>query len=77
MIDKDIEITPGMVVLHDEGLHYQVEDTRRSTNDYEKTHQLGGTVVNYTQLEDGSFPAGTKWSKDEAGFREFFTPDQS
>ena len=74
MIDKDIEITAGMVIVHDEGLKYQVEDARRSTNDYEKEHKLGGVVVNYIQLEDGSFPAGTKWNKDEAGFREFFTP---
>jgi len=73
MIDETVAIVPGMVVVHDEGLRYEVEDTRLSTNGYEKTHQLGAKVVNYTQLEDGSFPAGTKWSKDEEGFREAFT----
>ncbi len=76
MIGKNIKIIPGMVVFHDEGLKYEVEDTRSSTKDYEKTHHLGGTVVNYTQLEDGSFPAGTKWNKDEVGFRQFFTQAQ-
>lgn len=75
MIEKNIKIVPGMTVVHDEGLHYQVEDVRQSTNGYEVTHELGGMVVNYTQLEDGSYPAGTKWSKDESSFRQFFTPD--
>lgn len=73
MIDETIDILPGMVVRHDEGLRYQVEDTRQSTNGYEQTHQLGAMVVNYTQLEQGSFPVGTKWNKDEAGFRAAFT----
>lgn len=73
MIEKDIVIAPGMVVLHDEGLTYQVDDVRRSTRDYELTHELGGMTVNYTQLENGGFPAGTKWNKDEEGFREHFT----
>ena len=74
MFGDTVEIEPGMVVRHDEGLTYRVEDTRRSTEGYEKTHELGGLVVNYTQLEDGGFPAGTLWSKSEAGFRAHFTP---
>jgi hypothetical protein len=77
MINKDTEIKNGMTVRHDEGLRYQVEDVRQSTDDYEATHELGGMVVNYTQLEDGSYPAGTKWSKDEAKFRQFFTLDSA
>ncbi len=52
---------------------YRVEDARRSTENYEKDHKLGGLVVNYIQLEEGSFPIGTQWNKDEASFRQFFT----
>ncbi len=77
MIPKNIEIAPGMTVTHDAGLRYQVEDVRQSTDGYETAHELGGMVVNYTQLEAGSCPAGTKWSKSEAGFRQFFTPEAS
>lgn len=62
-----------MVVRHDEGLTYQVEDVRHSTVGYELTHLIGGRVVNYTQLETGGYPAGTKWSKDEPGFRQYFS----
>lgn len=73
MIAKNLPILPGTIVQHDEGLLYKVEDIRKSTVDYEKDHKLNGLVVNYTQLEQGSFPAGTKWSKDEDGFRKYFT----
>jgi hypothetical protein len=74
MFDKDKPVVAGMTVIHDGGLRYQVDDVRQSTEDYERTHELGGMVVNYTQLEDGTYPAGTKWSKSEEGFRRFFTP---
>ncbi len=73
MIDKEAEIIPGVMVIHDEGLRYRVDDLRRSTAGYEATHKVGGFVVGYTQLEDGSFPAGTGWSKPEEEFRQFFT----
>ena len=70
--DKD-PINPGMTVRHDEGLLYRVDDVRRSTTGYEVTHELGGLTVNYTQLEQGNFPPGTTYSKDEEGFRTYFT----
>jgi hypothetical protein len=73
MIPQERPIEPDMAVRHDEGLLYRVDELRQSTIDYESTHTLGGMVVGYTQLEQGSFPPGTKWSKDEAGFREHFT----
>src|SRR5665213_1812617 len=73
MIPEGDPIYPGMNVLHDEGLLYQVENVRQSTTGYETDHELGGLVVNYTQLEQGKFPPGHKWSKDEAGFRTYFT----
>ena len=64
-----------MEVRHDEGgLRYRVEDTPLSTIDYETTHAVGAAMIYYTQLEDGSYPAGTTWVKDEPGFREAFTP---
>jgi hypothetical protein len=75
MINQEIPIVPGMNVRQDEGLAYKVDDVRRSTIDYEETRKLGGMMVNYTQLEDGDFPAGTKWQKDEEGFRKHFTPE--
>jgi hypothetical protein len=73
MIDKEIPIEPGMNVRHVGGLRYHVDDVRRSTIGLEETHKLGGMMVNYTQLEDGEFPAGTEWQKDEEGFRKHFT----
>lgn len=78
MIPEDFEIKSGLLVRHDRGSHltYEVEDVRRCTNGYEATGLLGGMVVNYTQLEDGDHPAGTKWAKFENGFRQFFTPLQ-
>lgn len=74
MIDKETIIVPGMIVRHDDGLKYLVEDVRISTIGYEKDHVLGGFVINYTQLDQGSYDPGSKWSKDEPGFREHFTP---
>jgi hypothetical protein len=76
MIPESVELTPGLRVRHDEGLLYRVEDTRRSTADYETTHELGEMTVNYVQLEDGACAAGTKWNKDEAGFRAHFTVEE-
>lgn len=76
MIPKGLAIKPGTIVRHDEGLLYRVDDIRQSTNGYEQTHMLGGMVVNYTQLEQGSFPPGTLWSKNEDDFREHFTVEQ-
>jgi hypothetical protein len=73
MIEKGAPIVPGMFVRHDEGLLYQVDDTRQSTVDYETTRQLGVLMVDYTQKEPGHFPVGTKWVKDEEGFRNHFT----
>ena len=73
MIDKEVAIVPDMVVRHDEGLTYRVEDVRASTIGYEQTHKIGANVVNYVQLEAGGFRPGTKWSKDEEGFRQHFT----
>jgi hypothetical protein len=76
MIPHERQIEPAMTVRHDEGLLYRVDDMRQSTGGYEQTHTLGGNVVNYTQLEQGSFPPGTKWSKDEEGFRTYFTIEE-
>ena len=73
MIEKDIPIKPRMFVRQDDGLHYEVEDVRPSTVDWEVTRELGKSMVNYTQLEDGDYPAGTKYVKDEEGFRKYFT----
>lgn len=77
MIPDGVEIIPGMTARHDEGLLYRVDDVRRSTNGYEVSHELGGLTVNYTQLEQGSFPPGTQWSKDEEGFRTHFTVEEA
>lgn len=75
MFDKGAEIVPGMTVLHDEGLLYCVERVEISTDGYEVDHRLNGHLrIGYTQLEDGSYPAGTGWNKDDKEFREFFTP---
>ena len=75
MIEKDISIEPGMVVRHVDGLTYRVEGTGLSTVGYETAHELGGRMVLYVQLEDGSYPAGSYWCKDEEGFRKHFTPE--
>ena len=75
MINREVRIVPGMYVRHDDGLLYRVDDVRRSTTGYEETHKLDGMMVNYTQLEDGDFKAGTEWQKDEEGFRKYFTPE--
>ncbi len=82
MIYKDVPLIPNSVVRHIDGLTYQIEDVRKSTSGYETSHQLANNIVNYTQLEDGTYPAGTKWCKPEDEFREYFTivdlntPDQ-
>lgn len=75
MIPDNVEITPGMAVRHDEGLLYKVDDVRHSSTGYEISGELGGLVVNYTQLEEGKFPTGTTWSKDETEFRTHFTAE--
>lgn len=75
MIEKDVPIKREMVVRHVDGLTYRVEGIGLSTVGYETAHELGGRMVFYTQLEDGSYPAGTNWCKDEEGFRQYFTPE--
>jgi hypothetical protein len=75
MIPDNVEITPGLNVRHDEGLLFRVDDVRQSTTGYELSGELGGLVVNYTQLEQGKFPPGTALSKDEGEFRAYFTPE--
>lgn len=75
MIPEQEPLVPGMRVRHDQGLLCEVEGTRRSSTGYEDSGQLGGLVVNYTQLERDDFPAGTAWSKDETEFRAHFTPE--
>lgn len=75
MFEKGAEIIPGMTVLHDDGLLYRVDRVDISTDGYEVGHRLNGHLrIAYTQLEDGSYPAGTGWNKDEQEFRQFFTP---
>ena len=64
-------------VRHDPegGLTYQVDKVVASTDGYESARNLNGRRrVSYTKLEDGGFPAGTEWNKDEAEFRANFTP---
>lgn len=73
MIEDGVSIVPGMLVRHDEGLHYRVDDRRQSTVNYETAHKLGGWMINYTQMERGQCDPGTLWTKDEEGFRRHFT----
>lgn len=75
MFKASAEIIPGMVVRHVDGLTYRVDKLTDSTDGYEAGHSLNGRKrVLYTQLEDGSYPAGKEWNKDSAEFRKFFTP---
>ena len=78
MFERSTEIVPGMIVRHVDGLTYRVDRLVDSTDGYEAGHSLNGLRrVLYTQLEDGSFPAGKEWDKDSGEFREFFTPVSS
>ena len=75
-IPENVPIKTGMVVRHDPegGLLYRIDDVRPDTDHYETNHALNGiNRVAYTQLEDGGYPAGSPWSKDEAQFRANFT----
>ena len=77
MFPDKIPVVPGMAVRHDPegGLAYRVDKVTASTDDYETKHALNGLRrVTYTQLEDGDFPAGTEWNRDESQFRANFTP---
>ena len=77
MFPNEQPVESGMLVSHDDGgLIYRVQDVRLSTEGYERTHEIGRKVVNYVQLQSGSYPPGTKWSKPEEEFREHFTPVQ-
>lgn len=77
MFPDKASVTPGMTVRHDPegGLLYRVDKVIGDTDDYELGNALNGLRrVLYTQLEDGGFPAGTEWDKDEGQFRANFTP---
>lgn len=75
MFDKGAEIVPGMTVLHDDGLSYQVDRVEMCSDGYESWRKLSGHLrVSYTQLESGDYPAGTGWNKAEHEFRHYFTP---
>jgi len=76
MIEKHVEILPGMIVRHDAeygGLFYRVDALADSTAGYEKTYKVGVATVHYTQLDPGRYPVGKVWDKPEDEFREFFT----
>lgn len=77
MIPEECPIESGVVVRHDEGLLYQVEDVRDSTEGWERTRKFAAQVVNYTQLQAGSLPIGTKWNKPEEEFRAYFTIEEN
>ncbi len=75
MIEKGAGITPEMIVRHDDGLTYRVDQVVHSTDGYEENHELPGCIrVVYTQLEAGSHPVGMQWDKDSEEFKKFFTP---
>lgn len=77
MFEKGLVVSPEMIVKHDDksGLLYQINNIGRVATGYETTHQLSDEqVVNYTQLEDGDFPAGTIWNREIEDFRKNFTP---
>jgi hypothetical protein len=74
MIEDRVEIVPKTIVRHDEGLLYRVDKVDRyNAIGWEEARKLGGKLIDYTQLEDGQFPAGTQYGKDEASFRRCFT----
>lgn len=76
MIPEAVSIIPGMTVRHDPegGLLYHVDVVALDTDGYEAIHALNGLKrISYTQLEDGSFPAGSLWNKGEEQFRANFT----
>lgn len=77
MIKNDVDITPGMIVKHGQpgGMRYEVEDSRLNATGWEKTQATNGKVINYTQIEDGKYPAGTKWAREEQDFRQNFSLD--
>jgi len=76
MIGDGIEITPGMICRRDvdPAIRYAVEDVRTDLTGWERTQDMGRKAVNYAQLDDGAFPAGTPWSRSEEDFRQNFTP---
>ena len=73
MIPPEAPLDPGLVVRHDEGLHYVIEGPAIRTDGYEALGTLGVDSVSYIQLEDGQKPAGTRYNKPEDEFRQHFT----
>lgn len=66
-IEKQIIV--GGIYQHCDGLKYRVEEVLLCTDGYEKNHSLSSSRrIIYTQLEDGSYPAGTRWDKSEKEF---------
>ena len=75
MFEQGEGITPNMTVRHDDGLTYRVDQLVHSADGYEEAGVLSGSIrVIYTQLEQGSHPAGMQWDRDSEEFRKFFTP---
>jgi hypothetical protein len=75
MIPEGTPIEPGLIVSNDIfGGRYKVLDIPRDTDDIEVTgHLNGNSRIYYEQLYQGDFPPGTRWDKDPAKFRLYFT----
>ena len=59
------------VYQHGAGLRYKVQSVILDATDYEQG-QEPKKVVLYAQLEDGKFPAGTLWVREEQDFLDNF-----
>jgi hypothetical protein len=55
----------GKVLLHASGIPYRIDDVVRHMDGYEWGEQPAREVI-YTQLADGTFPAGTRYARSEA-----------
>lgn len=63
------EMVPGGLYRHCEGLTYRVKGIAPGLNvtGYEQGRPVK-SMVEYEQLEDGEYPAGTVWYRDEDDF---------
>lgn len=68
MQDKEREVVIGRTYRHCHGLRYRVDSVGLNTTGYERGAQILARFVTYTQLEDGKFPAGTVWVREEQDF---------
>ena len=70
-MSEKTEIRLNGTYKHRSGMTYRVDELLHDATGYESSGRVTPAVL-YTQLGDGSFPKGTRWTRSQEDFRKNF-----